>query len=224
MTGSNFTQIKVGNVASDCEILKLVGKENVQIGVNNNGAFRHLSICYDCNKLKINTCESLELKASSDIIIKPDYDYVISLQNNTEVPCGHDLTFLTTNSQINFADSSYIKTAGKTQNYINDDDYTLQLTDNGQTIFMNTNNTIYVPDTNAIYFPIGASITIISGYQDIVIARYNENVNLYGNEYGTYGGVSSLWIIPPFTTGILSLIDNNTWVLTAPNMRITAPP
>jgi hypothetical protein len=257
--------IKVGSIFSDCEILKLVGRESVQIGIKDNCYFKHLSINYHCNKLKLETCEELEIKSHNeiklksedaiefepsgyckklgicsnecyiklwatddlniescgDIRLRPECGSVISLQNNIEVPCGHNLTFLTTNSQINFADSSFIKTAGKTQYYIHDDDYTLNLTDNGKTIYMDTNNTIYVPDTNSINFPIGTSITIIAGSQDIYITQDNNNVIIYGNQYGVFCGAISSWTIPQFTTGILSLVNNNTWVLTAPNMRIT---
>jgi len=198
-----------------CQEIKLKAGDAIEFEPSGNCEI--IGLCSDECGLKMWATDNLKIKACGDIKLRPECGNVIRLENNTEVPCGHDLSFLESGSAINFVDSSYITTAGS-RIISSGGDHTIQLSDNGQTLWMYTGYTVYVPLNSDIALPIGTRISIASDGNTVYITRSNASVTIVAHDYGTYGGSYWSWALPAYMKAEIIKVDTNYWVLSAPRI------
>jgi hypothetical protein len=202
---------------NSCQEIKVKAGDAIEF--EPSGYCKKLGICSNECDIKLWATDNLKIESCGDIRLRPECGNVISLQNNTEVPCGHDISFLESGSAINFSDSSYITTAGsRVIGY--GSDHTIELSDNGQTLWMYTGYTVYIPLNSDIAFPIGARISIASGGYTVYVTRANESVTIVGNEYGSYGGSAASWYIPAYMKAEIIKVDTNYWLLSGPRLFV----
>jgi hypothetical protein len=103
-------------------------------------------------------------------------------------------------------------TGALTINDIEDNSYTLQLSDAGKAI-LGYNTDITVPPDDEVDFPIGTIITLIVSSNNVVILS-DGFVILAGTE----GNSSVAWGIPSYNIATLIKVQANGWLLSGPGI------
>jgi hypothetical protein len=105
-------------------------------------------------------------------------------------------------------------TGALTINDIEDNSYTLQLSDAGKAI-LGYDTDITVPPDDEVDFPIGTIITLIVSSDNVEIATDGlASVILAGTE----GNSSVSWIIPSYNIATLIKVQANGWLLSGPGI------
>ena len=116
---------------------------------------------------------------------------------------------------------SFLSTAGTVQRIITGN-YTLQLNDNGQSVYStaSVDVTVYLPDASntGVPFPMGAKCTIISGSNKIYLTASNSTTThlLQSGNSNYY----SSWYIPPYTVATVYRTNTVDWIIDANSLTI----
>lgn len=104
--------------------------------------------------------------------------------------------------------------------YSTEADYTLQYTDRGKHVLIESNIAAIVPDNGTVAFPKGTTVAIVSSSQNVaVLPSGNSVIYNNGTQVFSNSSVDQGFYITPYTMATLLKVADDTWILSAPNLQ-----